>query len=113
VEIFIPSLHQFILAPFNNTLNFSNLHGIKTAALLQAHRVNPKLRDFIFTLNVNVQRFVPIPGVKEKSIGADLGYPPRPGLFPETAGLPLARAMAPAYLSHRLNYPRCHALHSP
>jgi len=48
-----------------NPIDFSST---KAAAVLQSHRVDPKLRDVRVALNVAVRRLIAIAGVEEEAI---------------------------------------------
>jgi hypothetical protein len=45
-----------------------NFSSTKAAAVLQSDRINPKLGDLRFTLNVDVRGLIAITGVEEEAI---------------------------------------------
>jgi hypothetical protein len=64
----MPSPQQPAVVFPNDGCKPSEFARAKTAAILESQRRQPELGDLRFTFNVNVRRFVPITGVKEKPI---------------------------------------------
>lgn len=56
---------------FDDLLYLTEFHPIESSASLQPQRLQPELRNFIFSFHVNVQRFITISSIKEESIWTD------------------------------------------
>jgi len=56
---------------FNDLVDFGDLCPAKSSAPLQPDRVKPKLGNLIITFNMNMERFILIPCIKEKTIWPD------------------------------------------
>jgi len=71
VKELIPTPRQHFSVNFNEFADVSNIASTKPSARLQSHWIKPKLRQVVIALNVNVLRFVAVPGVKEEPIGSN------------------------------------------
>jgi len=53
---------------FNNNPNPPQFQTMESATALKTNGIEPVLRDFVISFNVDVMRFVPIAGEKEETI---------------------------------------------
>ncbi|MCI0667032.1 MAG: hypothetical protein L0Y43_03145 [Methylococcaceae bacterium] len=68
VEVRIPSLFDLLFMGADKPHNSANLISREAAAVLQAHRIKPKLGDFVISFDMDVGRFIPITREKEKAV---------------------------------------------
>jgi hypothetical protein len=59
---------------FNNTPNPSQFQAMESTTTLKTNRVEPVLRDFVISFNVDVMGFVTIAGEKEEAIWSSFEY---------------------------------------
>lgn len=67
VEVFIPFLHQKRRTLNHEPFDLAQFRGTESAAALEPNGIQPELRAFRITLDVDVTRFVPIRRVEEES----------------------------------------------
>jgi len=81
--VFIPDLNHVIQVFNNNLTNAIQFLGAEAVVCCQSDRLKPKLASLVFSLNVNVPRFVAVKTVEEEPIWAGDSLNGRHNEFPE------------------------------
>lgn len=68
-KVFMPSLSKLLFMKLNQLTNPIQFQSRESSTFLQSDRLKPKLRYFVLTLDMHMERLIAVACIEEESIG--------------------------------------------